>query len=205
MSDYVLYGSGEHGKVVADALMCLGKNIIGFVDDRVPEKPVFDLPYLGNWDSCYEKYASYHWHVSIGNNLVRSKLFDRIELQLKKTTETIVHPAASVSRFAQLADGCFVAAQAVVGPDVVMGRGVIVNHAATVDHDNHLGDFVHICPGVHMGGNVVICDQTMIGIGSSIIPGVSIGENVVVGGGSVVIKSIDPETKVVGNPTKNIN
>jgi sugar O-acyltransferase (sialic acid O-acetyltransferase NeuD family) len=200
MAEYILYGAGEHGKVVADALLSAGEKIIGFVDDREPQTDLLGIDYLGKWDGCAKKYPDSAWHVSIGNNFVRSRITNRIEEELGKEAATIIHPAAIISRFTKYDAGCFFAAGCVVGPSTTFERSVIVNHGATVDHDNIIGSFVHICPGVHLAGSVIICDNTFVGVGASVMPGISIGEDVTVGAGAVVIGNIDPEQTVFGNP-----
>ncbi len=53
-------------------------------------------------------------------------------------------------------------------------------------------------------GMVEIQNDAFIGIGSIILPGVTIGEYSFVGAGSVVTKSVPPNTVVVGNPAKAI-
>lgn len=53
-------------------------------------------------------------------------------------------------------------------------------------------------------GKVVIKDYVYIGNNSLIMPGVTIGENSIVAAGSVVTKSVPPNTVVAGNPAKII-
>lgn len=59
-------------------------------------------------------------------------------------------------------------ANAVINCGSKIGKGVIVNTAATIDHDNQIGNFVHISPSAHLAGTVTIGDETWIGIGASI-------------------------------------
>lgn len=51
-------------------------------------------------------------------------------------------------------------------------------------------------------GKVVINDYVYIGNNSLIMPGVTIGENSIVAAGSIVTKSVPPNTVVAGNPAK---
>ena len=53
-------------------------------------------------------------------------------------------------------------------------------------------------------GRVLIKKGAFIGARSIIMPGVCIGENAVVAAGSVVTKSVEPNTVVGGNPAKPI-
>ncbi|MGC9000652.1 DapH/DapD/GlmU-related protein, partial [Caldisericum sp.] len=61
-----------------------------------------------------------------------------------------------------------------------------------------------VAPGVHTGGSVFIGEGTLLGIGSSIIPGIKIGKWAVIGAGSVVIRDVPDYATVVGNPGKVI-
>ena len=54
------------------------------------------------------------------------------------------------------------------------------------------------CRPVHIGKNV------WIGAGASVMPGVTVGDNAVIAGGAVVIKDVEPDTVVGGNPAKVI-
>ena len=45
---------------------------------------------------------------------------------------------------------------AIVVPGSVIGRNVIVNSGAIVEHEVVLGDFVHIAPGAVILGNVQV-------------------------------------------------
>ena len=51
---------------------------------------------------------------------------------------------------------------------------------------------------------IYIGKSCWIGAGSIILPGVRLGDNVVVGAGSVVTRSVEPNKIVVGNPAKII-
>lgn len=57
-------------------------------------------------------------------------------------------------------------------------------------------------PDFDVFGKIRIEDGAYIGSGSHIMPGVTIGENSLVAAGSIVTKSVPPNTVVGGNPAK---
>ena len=83
-----------------------------------------------------------------------------------------------------------------------MGCHAIVNTCASVDHDCLIGDFTHVCPGVHLGGNVHVGQDSWIGIGSQVIQGVRIGSNVLAGAGSTIIRDVPDNAVVMGSPAR---
>ena len=62
-----------------------------------------------------------------------------------------------------------------------------------VEHDNRIGNYVHLSPGVTLSGTVTVGECTWLGTGTSVINNVDICANVTVGVGSVVIRSIQKE------------
>lgn len=67
---------------------------------------------------------------------------------------------------------------------------MIINTGATVDHDCVVGDFVHLAPGTHLAGGVLVDDGSFLGIGAVAVPGVEIAAGVTLGAGAAVTKSI---------------
>ena len=37
-----------------------------------------------------------------------------------------------------------------------IGKGCIINTGSTIDHDNIIGDYVHISPGAHLAGTIKV-------------------------------------------------
>jgi acetyltransferase-like isoleucine patch superfamily enzyme len=83
-----------------------------------------------------------------------------------------------------------------------IGRGVIVNTSASVDHDCRVGEFAHLAPGSVLGGEVVVGARAFVGLGARILPCVTIGEEAVVGAGAVVLRDVPPGATVVGVPAR---
>ncbi len=194
-------GAGGHARVVLDALALskpearvkvydeaarargaklLGRAVHRLSAGRIPEAVV---------------------HVAIGDAGVRRRIAMKLEAAGAKLL-SILHPAACVAAAARVGPGCFMAAQSVVAPGARLGRGVIVNHGAVVDHDCRVGDWSHVAPHVTLGGGVVVGRAVLVGAGAVVLPGVRIGERAVVGAGAVVTADVAAGSTVAGVPAK---
>ncbi|CUR48430.1 hexapeptide transferase family protein [Alloalcanivorax xenomutans] len=198
-----ILGAGGHGKVIADTAIASGWRKIAFYDDAWPKKQT-----NGRWqvsgrsgELLEEIGAMDSVTVGIGRNNVRLQKLSEL-LESGATLATIVHPHASVSRFAEMGAGSVVFASAVVNVDCVLGMGCIVNTGATVDRDCRLAACVHVCPGVHLASDVTVGEGSFIGIGAVVKEGVTIGANVVVGAGAVVLHDVPDGVTIMGVPAR---
>jgi sugar O-acyltransferase (sialic acid O-acetyltransferase NeuD family) len=194
-----IIGAGEHGRVAADAWIASGGQLTAYYDDGTPPTHLLRAPLAG--DSAAAVAMGGALHVAIGSNAARRKVGDVLE---DDRCPLVIHPRAVVSRYAALGAGTLLCAAAVVQTDAKIGRHVIVNTGAVVEHDCIIADFVHLAPRTVLGGSVQIGVAAFIGIGAIILPGVRIGEGAVVGAGAVVLKDVVAHSVVVGNPARVI-
>lgn len=200
----LVVGAGGHGRVVADAALATEKwDKVAFIDDQLETtQRVLDLQVLGHTGSLRELRAEYSAVVvAIGGASERLRLLE-YSRGLGFELPVIIHPTASVSRFAKLKEGCVVCAQAVVNAGAVLEAGCIVNTASSVDHDCHLESGVHVCPGARLAGNVRIGNGSWIGIGSCVRQGIVIGSGATVAAGAVVVANVAPGVTVMGSPAR---
>lgn len=201
MSDYYIYGTGGHAKVVFSTLSKCNKKVIAFIDDS-PIKSVFcSSPVITASD--FKSDFSSKIHFAIGCNNTRRKLQTQWE-SLGAKAGIVIHTNSICYSKANIGDGSLIAAGSIVGPDSVLGAGCIVNHNAVVDHDCTIGDFCHIAPSATLGGSVSIGNLCLVGAGSIILPNLIIGNNVIIGAGSIVTHDIDDNVTVVGCPARPI-
>ncbi len=73
-----------------------------------------------------------------------------------------------------------------------------------VTHDGGVWVFREKEPDFDAFGKIKIGDNTFVGNEAMILPGVSIGRNCIIGGMSVVTKSVPDDCVVAGNPAKFI-
>lgn len=93
--------------------------------------------------------------------------------------------------------------RASVSPSALLKSHVHVGYNAVVTHGCAIGDFVTICPGAVLSGDVRVEDDVFIGANATVIHGgLTIGRGAIVGAGAVVISDVPPGATVVGNPAR---
>ncbi len=201
MTTLLIFGAGGHGRVVADAALLTGDWTHAVASDRDPARCAGELlAGVALLPPAEAVRAATAIHVAIGNAGSR----EREVAALAGRLVSVAHPAATVSPYAQLGAGCFVAARAVIAPLARLGISVIVNHGAVVDHDVTVGDFSHIAPLAALGGGVRIGRRVLVGSGASVVPGVRIADDVVVGAGAVVADHLSEPGVYAGVPARRL-
>ena len=212
MKKIIIIGSGGHAKVVADIILTREKElnedlkIIGFLDDNFKNlryDNIFNIPILGDLNNIdnFSKNEDYFFIIAIGSNEVRKKISEKYK---ELNYYTAIHPRSVISREVEIGSGTVVMANVVINPASTIGRHCIVNTSSVIEHDNKLGDYVHISPNATLCGGVSIDDNSWVGAGSVVRQQIHIGKDVIVGANSVVVKDIEDNCIVVGNPAKKI-
>lgn len=202
----LIIGAGGHGKVAADcAELTKNYNEIGFLDNGFPA-----VKQVGGWSVIGDSEDVSHYvdadtcfFVAVGDNHARAKLIVRLDAAGGKV-ETLIHPSAVVSRYAEVGEGTLVCANATINIAAIIGRGCIINTAASVDHDCQIEDYVHLAPGTRLAGNIKVGEGTFVGIGSAIIPDLVLGKKCILGAGSTLLADLPNHCVAVGAPAKVI-
>ena len=159
-----LYGASGHGKVIIDMLNSSGIKIKSVIDDNPKLESILGIPVTKTSDFDISSLGK--TIISIGNNKIRKKLSKSLIADFAKA----IHPSAVISPNSSIGEGTVVMARVAINPDVIIGKHCIINTNATIEHDSLIADFVHICPGVSLAGNVTIGEGSLVGIGAVVIP-----------------------------------
>jgi acyl-[acyl carrier protein]--UDP-N-acetylglucosamine O-acyltransferase len=84
----------------------------------------------------------------------------------------------------------------------VIGSNNIIMAHSHIGHDVTIGDNCEICTGSIIGGYAVIADNVKVKLGVTVRNRKKINKGALVGLGAVVVKDVEAETIVVGNPAK---
>ena len=202
----LIVGTGDHARVVADLVAAAGHDLVGFVEPapgREPVSPIASVPLFTGLDD--DGWVADHRGtavvVAIGANDVRRRLHDRC-VQLDLVPLEVVHPTAVLLGGATVEAGSQLCAQALVGVSARVGRDVIVNTAASVDHDVVLEDHAFVGPGARLAGRVRVGEEAHVGIGAVVREGITIGRGALVAAGAVVVEDVPAGARVAGVPAR---
>lgn len=204
----LIIGAGGHGKVVYDVAVAMGKwTHVWFLDDHKSKNQICGVSkVIGKATDaialCRELEAD--CFVAIGNNSTRKHLLEMLECN-NMLVPALVHPTAILGSSVELGSGSVVMAGVVINAFSKIGKGCIINTSSSVDHDNLIGDYVHLSPGVKTAGEVEIGDESWLGIGSIVSNNVKIASKCILGAGAVVIKNIDEWGTYVGVPVRKVS
>jgi sugar O-acyltransferase (sialic acid O-acetyltransferase NeuD family) len=187
-----LYGASGHAKVIIDILRANNEPIEALFDDNEAIHNLLTYPVL------LPSKVRGPLIISIGNNNIRRKIADRLNVEYGKT----IHPSAIISEEAIVLEGTVVMQGTIIQTGTQIGKHCIINTGASIDHECVIEDYVHISPHCTLCGNVRVGEGTWIGAGTTIIPGVNVGKWSVIGAGSVVTRDIPDGVLAVGNRCK---
>jgi acetyltransferase EpsM len=116
---------------------------------------------------------------------------------------TLIHPAAYVPRkFCKIGSGVLIAPFARVCPDSTIEDNCILMSSSIIGHDSTMKRFAHLAADSIVGGNVTVGYGSHIGTNATIRENIKIGDFSLIGSGSVVIRDVEPNTIVAGNPAR---
>ena len=199
---YSIIGASGHAGVIIDELIKIDPSVdIILFDDNLDQKCI-DYSVSGSIDDLIlqKAFKDRKTIIGIGENIIRKEIYNKLRNLNGIEFSNVISRDAAVSKFTNLGNGNLIVAGALINHGVTIGNNSIVNSLASIDHDCIIGSNVHVAPGVNLAGNVCVGDDVLIGIGSSIAPNITIGKNCVIGAGSVVIRDIEANSKVFGNP-----
>jgi acetyltransferase EpsM len=202
----VVVGAGGHARIAADVLRLNGYRLTGFIDEVNRDRWGSEFEgstILGGLDQLGRQFERgvRHAFIAVGDCEARLRLA-AIAKDVGFELPPVLHPGSVVAGSAHIGSGSLLVAGAIVNPGARLGEQVIVNTAASVDHDCDLEDGVHVSPGARLAGGIVVGRCAWIGIGAIVKEGLHVGAGSTIGAGSVVLEDIPPGVVAFGSPAR---
>jgi sugar O-acyltransferase (sialic acid O-acetyltransferase NeuD family) len=209
MKQVLIIGAGGHAKVVADALVASGRQVVGFTagdpEGGMHSELLPGLKVLGT-DEVLCNYSP--TELDLVNGLggincsgLRRRVQERLEAEGWHFSG-VRHPTAVVSQFAKVSAGVQLLAACVVQAGASIAEGSIVNTAAVVEHDSVLDTYVHVAPRAVICGNTRVGRNSHVGAGAIVRQGLQLGPDTLVGAGAVVVKDFVGRGTLIGIPAR---
>lgn len=189
-----IYGASGQARVIID-LLDEDEEIKGVFDDNPAIEEVLGYPVQTGIPPQFE--FNHPFFIAIGDNSVRKRIFEQLEE--KADFSTIIHSSAIISKRSQIDEGSVIMEGVIIKVNCKIGKQVIVNTGASVDHDCLLEDFVHLAPQATLCGDITVGEGTIIGANALILPRINIGSWCKIGAGSVVTKDVPDGATWIGS------
>ncbi len=211
----IFLGASGNASVIYSTIIDINKKAkykirpIGFLDDK--KKSFYNLKYYGlinskNIESLKKKKDVYFVWTLRSSKLKKGILEKLHELKIKKTQFlTIIHPTANISDVSKIGNGVTIHSLVNIGPKTIIKDHVHIFSQASVGHDTFLNEFAYLAGKSSIGANVKVGTGCFFGINSCVKENLLIKDWSIIGMGSVVLKNVDSNTTVAGNPAKKIN
>jgi sugar O-acyltransferase (sialic acid O-acetyltransferase NeuD family) len=192
-----------------EAIDCINGQyeLIGFIDDTKEKQGQTKYGYTVFDRTALEKYKDAKVLAVPGSPVSYKKRGEHIaSLGISKDRmATVVHPKASIGKHVKLGANCLIMAGVVITSNAKVGDHVCILPNTVIHHDAVIGDYTLIGCNVAIAGGTTIERNCYIGSGTNIMNGITIGEKTLIGLGSNVLKSVTANSKIAGNPAKEIN
>jgi len=206
MKRLLVFGAGDHAKVVIDAVEAAGEYAVAALIEKSPcASSAGPYPLVAEREAGRLLAEVDAGVVGIGDNWTRAAVVARIRSAKPDFRFAVVrHPSAVVAAGVSVGEGTVIMAGAVINRGTAVGAHCIINTGACVDHDNLIRDFASIAPRAVTGGRVRVGRYSAVGLGAAVREGVAIGEHTVVGAGALVLKDVPDGVVAYGVPARVI-
>ncbi|MGO3184215.1 MAG: hypothetical protein ACTIJ9_15420 [Aequorivita sp.] len=182
--------------------------MLGFAfDDESYGNEIEGFPILGKTHDIYNKYKE-ESNVKFIFQLYRPDLIqERIDLLSSYNIPdnkfaTFIHPSVVISKSAKIGFGTAIMANSVINANASIGNHCTIHSNSLIGHDTKLKDYNFIAAHNVFGSNMNVGSGNFIGLNCTFNNYIELGDFTFVGMASNVIKGIESNKKVYGNPAK---
>lgn len=205
----VIAGAGGFGRAVHSWLVQSPRHRkteyirdIVFIDDSTPQVKT-QAPVI----STIRDYVPVHGDevlVSVGVPNIRRDIVESLTGRGVQF-HTFVDDRAVIAPDVRLGLGTIICPGVVIDPQVRIYPHVHINKNCSVGHDTVLGAYTTVSPLTNIMGQVSVGTEVFVGGSAVLLPSIGVGDRAIVGAGATVVRSVQSEWTVVGNPARQLS
>lgn len=198
-------GQGKEVREIADYQNAVTKRWekIIFIDDNKPEGAFMGLEMI-QLNNALEKYEKIEFVIAVGEPKTKKKIYERL-LSLNCKFGSVISPDSQVSPYCKLGEGLVIKRGVIISADAVIGDDTTIQSYACIGHDAIIGKHCQISTHVDIGGQTVVGDCVFVGLNAPVRELLTIGDNAIISAGAVVLKDVDANVTVMGNPARVVS
>lgn len=198
-------GQGKEVREIADYQNAVTKRWekIIFIDDNKPEGTFMGLEMI-QLNNALEKYEKIEFVIAVGEPKTKKKIYERL-LSLNCKFGSVISPDSQVSPYCKLGEGLVIKRGVIISADAVIDDDTTIQSYACIGHDAIIGKHCQISTHVDIGGQTVVGDCVFVGLNAPVRELLTIGDNVIISAGAVVLKDVDANVTVMGNPARVVS
>lgn len=207
MKTIFILGVGHNTPVIIELAELNGYTVSGLYHYEIGREgeEVCGVKIIGTYDELFEKenLIGVNFALSMGNNAIRVSLANRLR-EKRAMLPILIHPAASVSKYATIEEGVIIQSNATIQPDVIIKKDTVISFNVGITHNTIIDEGCYIAGNSIIGAYTHICEKAFVGMGVTIVSGrvPQIGKEAIIGAGSVVLNSVEDFQTVIGNPAR---
>ena len=117
---------------------------------------------------------------------------------------TVRHPSVDVPTGCTVGEGSDPAGERRAHRGRAGGRHVVAMPGVTLTHDDVVEDYVTLCAGVSLGGEVTVGEAAYLGMNSSVRERTTVGREAVLGMGAALVEDLPDRATWVGVPARPV-
>ena len=209
MRRLIIVGAGGLGREVfswASHHPDCGKawSIAGFIDDNLTALDNYSYPVkVINSISNYIPGAEDVLVCAIGDPAIKRIVCERLIAHSAEFI-SLIHPTVVMGSNVSLDSGVVICPNVTLTADIQVGTFSLINCHSSAGHDVDIGAWSTISGHCDLTGGCKIGEGAFLATGVRLLPGKTVGSNAFVGAASVVVRSVQPEDRVFGNPARSI-
>lgn len=206
----VIIGAGGLGREVLQYVKDINKmsfeyDILGFIDENrsLWGSMINGAHVIGDFSKISEYKEQIYAICAVANPEIKKNLvkkgYDKGLIYVN-----LIHPLVYLSDNVNMGEGIIVGPYTVISTNVYIGDHVTINPQCGIGHDVKIDSYSTLYWNVNLAGFTYVEKGVEIGSKAFVKQNIKIGHESIIGAGAVVTKDVNPGSKVVGVPAREI-